>query len=100
MQGRQNTYEITQYLVLIKRRPLENFSGSFLDDDMIYLLNDIEGSRKAKRIRHLSGTPKMTGQGISFPPDNVQELKDHLQKLLSASTCWKRERLIRQNFQG
>ena len=49
------------------------------------LLNDVEGSRKAKRIRRLSGSPKKTGQYISFLPDNVQELKNHLQKLLSAA---------------
>ena len=71
MLGKQNTYEIMQDLVnLIKGETLENYSGSVLDDYR-NLLNDAEGFRKAKRIRHLSGSPKKTEQGISFLPEVV-----------------------------
>ena len=84
--GEKRVYDITQDLVdLIKGEPLENYSEEVKDEYRI-LLEDVQGSKMSKRMRHLSSTPKKkSGQGVTFLSDNTQELKDHLQKLLSAA---------------
>ena len=90
VQGQERIYDITQELIdLIKGEPLDNYSDT-VKDDYRNLLEDVQGSRMSKRMRHLSSTPKK-GEGLPFGPfvsflsDNTQELKDHLQKLLSAA---------------
>ena len=90
VQGQERIYDITQELIdLIKGEPLDNYSDT-VKDDYRNLLEDVQGSRMSKRMRHLSSTPKK-GKGLPFGPfvsflsDNTQELKDHLQKLLSAA---------------
>ena len=69
VEGKHRTYEITQDLVdLIKGEPLENYSEP-VKNDYNNLMEDVEGSRKAKRLSLL--TPVKRGQG--FLPDNVTE---------------------------
>ena len=81
VEGKHRTYEITQDLVdLIKGEPLENYSEP-VKNDYNNLMEDVEGSRKAKRLSLL--TPVKRGQG--FLPDNVTELQSRLEKLISAA---------------
>ena len=82
--GKQNTYTITQELVdLIKGLPLENYGVTVLNDYK-NLLDDVEGSTRAKRIKQLSGLVK-SGEGFVFLPDNVDELQARLEKLSAAA---------------
>ena len=82
--GKQNTYAITQELVdLIKGLPLENYGVAVLNDYK-NLLDDVEGSTRAKRIKQLSGLVK-SGEGFVFLPDNVDELQARLEKLSAAA---------------
>ena len=87
VRGRHTTYQITQDLVdLIKGEPLDNYSES-VKADYRNLLEDVDGSRRAKRVKHLSGSPStpVRGNGFSFLPDNVDSLLARLHKLLAAA---------------
>jgi len=85
VQGKQNTYAITQELVdLIKEKPLDNYDASHLDD-YFGLMNDVPSPVQCKRVKHLSGLVTKTGEGFLFLPDNVHELKARLAKLTSAA---------------
>ena len=83
--GKQNTFQITQELVdLIKGLPLENYSETVMHDYK-NLLIDINASTRSKRVRQLNGLVTKTGEGMTFLPDNVVELKSRLEKVLSAA---------------
>ena len=83
--GKHKTYAISQELIdLIKGQPLENYDETHLNDYYDLAL-DVQSPARCKRVQRLKGLIAKTGDGFSFLPDNVDELKARLTKLLSAA---------------